>query len=172
MKLLIQLSRSFLWEKSEVSSSDREAFRALSVELQILEGTAETLQSRLNLVGAALTELNIAKMTLEGVEKESPDAPLFVPVGGGSFIKAKLESNERVVVGAGAGVSIERSVGEAKETIGNRLAELEKSRTALQQQFVQIVGRIQDDREKLRDLSVKLSQAGRRASVSETQSRP
>lgn len=155
-----------------MASSDREAFRAISVELQILEGTAETLQGRLNLVNAALTELSIAKMTLDGVEKEGSGAPLFVPIGGGSFIKAKLESNEKVVVGAGAGVSIERTVGEAKETLQNRLTELEKSRMAIQQQFMQVVGRIQEDREKLQDLSVKLSQAGRRASVSETQSRP
>lgn len=151
--------------------SDREAFRSLAVELQILEGTAETLQSRLNLVNAALTELNIARMTLQGVEKETPDAPLFVPVGGGSFIKARLDSNDKVVVGVGAGVSIERSAVEAKETLQNRVSELEKSRTALQQQLVQVVGRIQEDRERLQDLSVKLGQAGRRPGVSEAQGR-
>jgi prefoldin alpha subunit len=143
----------------------------LAVELQILEGTAETLQSRLNLVNAALTELNIARMTLQGVEKETPDAPLFVPVGGGSFIKARLDSNDKVVVGVGAGVSIERSAVEAKETLQNRVSELEKSRTALQQQLVQVVGRIQEDRERLQDLSVKLGQAGRRPGVSEAQGR-
>ena len=154
-----------------MSDGDREAFRSVAVELQILEGTAETLQSRLNLVNAALTELNIARMTLEGVEKETPDAPLFVPVGGGSFIKARLDSNDKVVVGVGAGVSIERSAVEAKETLQNRVSELEKSRTALQQQLVQVVGRIQEDRERLQDLSVKLGQAGRRAGVSEAQGR-
>ncbi len=154
-----------------MSHGDREAFRSVAVELQILEGTAETLQSRLNLVNAALTELNFARMTLEGVEKEAPDAPLFVPVGGGSFIKARLDSIDKVVVGVGAGVSIERSAVEAKETLQNRVSELEKSRTALQQQLVQVVGRIQEDREKLQDLSVKLGQAGRRAGVSEAQGR-
>ena len=154
-----------------MSGSDREAFRALAVELQILEGTAETLQSRLNLVSAALTELNIARMTLEGVEKEAPGAPLFVPVGGGSFIKARLDSNDRVLVGAGAGVSIERSATEAKETLQNRISELEKSRTALQQQLVQVVGKIQEDRERLQDLSVRLGQVGRRSGVSEAQGR-
>lgn len=154
-----------------MSESDREAFRSLAVELQILEGTAETLQSRLNLVNAALTELNIARMTLEGVEKEKTDAPLFVPVGGGSFIKARLDSNDKVVVGVGAGVSVERSAVEAKETLQNRIGELEKSRTAIQQQLVQVVGRIQEDRERLQDLSVKLGQAGRRPGVSEAQGR-
>jgi len=154
-----------------VSSRDREAFRTLAVELQILEGTAETVQARLNLVNAALTELNIARMTLEGVEKETSDASLFVPIGGGSFIKAKLESNNKVIVGAGAGVSIERTSGEAKQTLQNRISEMEKTRTTLQQQLVQVVSRIQEDRDKLQGLSVKLSQAGRRTSVSETESR-
>ena len=155
-----------------MAESDREAFRSVAVELQILEGTAETLQSRLNFVSAALTELNIARMTLEGVEKEAPDAPLFVPIGGGSFIKARLDSNDRVIVGAGAGVSVERSAGEAMETLKNRIVELEKTRTSIQQQLMQVVGRIQEDRERLQDLSARVSQAGRRAGVSEAQGRP
>jgi len=155
-----------------VADSDREAFRSVAVELQILEGTAETLQSRLSFVNAALTELNIARMTLEGVEKETPDAPLFVPIGGGSFIKAKLESNDRVIVGAGAGVSVERSTGEAMETLKNRITELEKTRTSIQQQLMQVVGRVQEDRERLQVLSARVSQAGRKTGVSEAQGRP
>lgn len=155
-----------------MSSSNQETFRRLSVELRILEGTAETLQARLNLVNGALAELTFAKMTLEGVEKETLDAPLFVPIGGGSFIKAKLESADRVIVGAGAGVSIERSMEEAKQTVQNRISELEKTRTSLQQQLVQVVDRIQEDRERLQDLSVRLSQAERRQNVPETERRP
>jgi len=155
-----------------VSSSDQEAFRRLSVELRILEGTAEAMQARLNLVSAALTELNFARMSLEGVEKETPDSSLFVPIGGGSFIRAKLESTDKVIVGAGAGVSIERTMAEAKQTVQNRMNELEKTRMSLQQQLVQVVGRIQEDRDKLQDVSVRLSQAERRANVSETERRP
>jgi prefoldin alpha subunit len=155
-----------------VADSDREAFRSVAVELQILEGTAETLQSRLNFVNAALTELNIARMTLEGVEKEAPDASLFMPIGGGSFIKAKLDSNDKVIVGAGAGVSIERPVAEAKETLKNRVVELEKARGSIQQQLMQIVTKIQEDRERLQFLSARVSQAGRGSGVSEAQGRP
>jgi len=155
-----------------VSSSDQETFRRLAVGLRILEGTAETLQARLNLVNAALTELNFARITLEGVEKEPPDASLFVPIGGGSFVKAKLESADKVIVGAGAGVSIERTMAEAKQTVQNRIGELEKTRISLQQQLVQVVDRIQEDRDKLQDLSVRLGQAERRANVSEVERRP
>lgn len=154
-----------------MSSSDQESFRRLAVELRILEGTADALQARLNLVNAALTELNLARMTLEGLKEESLDASLFVPIGGGSFIKAKLESTDKVIVGAGAGVSIERTMTEAKQTVLNRIGELEKTRVSLQQQLLQVVGRIQEDRDKLQDLSVKLSQAERRANVPKTERR-
>lgn len=151
-----------------MSSEDQETFRRLVVELRILEGTAEALQARLNLVSAALTELTYARMTLEGVEKEQPDASLFVPIGGGSYVKAKLESADKVIVGMGAGVSIEKTMMEAKATVQNRVGELEKTRGSLQQQLVQVVGRIQDDRAKLDDLTAKLSRGERRTDVPET----
>jgi len=148
-----------------VSSSDQEVFRRLAVELRILEGTADTLQARLNLVNAALTELTYARITLEGVEEEKPDASLFVPIGGGSYIKAKLESADKVIVGMGAGVSIERTITEAKQTVQNRISELEKTRVSLQQQLVQVVGKIQEDRDQLQELSTKLSQTERAIDV-------
>jgi len=155
-----------------LSSSDQETFRRLAVELRILEGTADTLESRLNLVNAALTELSIARMTLEGVGKESLDASLFVPIGGGSFIKAKLDSADKVIVGVGAGVSIERTLDEAKQTVQNRMSEMEKTRGSLQQQLVQVVGRIQENRDRLQDLSTRLSRTERGAGVPEAEGRP
>lgn len=151
-----------------MSNEDQETFRRLAVELRILEGTAEAIQARLNLVSAALTELNIARMTLEGVEKETPDAPLFVPIGGGSYVKAKLESTDKVIVGMGAGVSIEKTISEAKGTVQNRIGEFEKTRVSLQQQLVQVVGRIQENRNKLDDLTAKLSRAEKTNDVQET----
>jgi len=150
-----------------VSSEDQETGRRLLVEIRILEGTAEAIQSRLNLVGAALTELNFARFTLEGVEKETPEAPLFVPIGGGSYVKAKLESTDKVIVGMGAGVSIEKTITEAKATVQSRISELEKTRVSLQQQLVQVVGRIQENRNKLEDLTAKLSRAERTTDVPE-----
>jgi len=137
-------------------SSEEETFRRLVVELRILEGTAEALQSRVNLVNAALTELRIASMTLEGLEKEKKNTPLFVPIGGGSYVKAKLESPDEVIVGTGANVAVERTIKEAKENLGNRIDELEKTRTTLGQQFTQVLEKIRDDRARLEEITEKL----------------
>ena len=144
---------------------NEETLRRLIVELRLLEGTANTLQSRLNFVNAILTELNYAKMTLEGLEKEKKNVPLFVPIGGGSYIRAKLESAEKVIVGMGAGVSVEKSLSEAKETVGNRIAQLEKTRRTLQQQLTQVAQKIEEDRAGFQELSEKLREAERKRNV-------
>jgi len=152
-------------------SNEEETFRRLVVELRILEGTAETLQSRANLVNAALAELRIASMTLEGLEKEKKNTPLFVPIGGGSYIKAKLESANEVIVGMGADVAVERTIKEAKENLGNRIAELEKTRTTLGQQFTQVLEKIRDDRAILEEIAAKLREGETTKGVRKTEER-
>jgi len=139
-------------------SSEEETYRRLAVELRLLEGTAEALQSRINLVNAALAELRIASFTLEGIGKEKENSSLFVPIGGGSYIKAKLESADKIIVGMGAGVATERTIKEARGNLESRIGELEKTRNTLQQQLTQAIGRIQDGRSKLQELTVKLSE--------------
>jgi prefoldin alpha subunit len=149
-------------------SSEEETFRRLVVELRILEGTVETLQSRVNLVNAALAEFRVAKMTIEGLENEKKDAPLVVPIGGGSYIKAKLGSAQKMIVGIGANVAVERGIDEAKENLDNRIADLEKTRTTLGQQLNQVIGRIQDGQAKLEKVTAGLREKERPKSVRKT----
>ncbi len=152
-------------------SSEEETFRRLVVELRILEGTANELQSRVNLVNAALTELRVADMTLRGLGKEKKNAQLFVPIGGGSYVKAKLESADKVVVGIGADVTVERTMKVARENLENRMAELEKTRTSLGQQFAQVVGKIREDRTRLEELTAKLREGERAKGVRKAKKR-
>jgi prefoldin alpha subunit len=124
--------------------------------MRFLEQTAEEVQSRINIVNAMITDLNYASMTLEGIEKEKENSELFVPIGANSHIKAKLENPDRIIVGMGAGVSIEKTLPEAKEIMKNRLESLEKTRTSLQQQLAQVADRINEDREKFENLVAEL----------------
>jgi prefoldin alpha subunit len=104
----------------------------------------------------------MAKKTLEGLEKERSGAPLFVPIGGGSYVKAKLGVVDSVVYGVGAGVSIEKTLGEAKEGVENRLSDLEKARQSLEQQFSQVLRKIQEDQDRFQELSADLGKQERR----------
>jgi prefoldin alpha subunit len=133
-------------------SKEEEELRKLSVQLRFLEQTAETLQSRISMLNAAMTDLTYANMTLDGVEKEKKNAEILVPIGGSSYIQVKLANPDKVVVGLGAGVSVEKSLPEAKALLKERLDEVEKSMQAAQQQFVQVAERINVDRNRVESL--------------------
>jgi prefoldin alpha subunit len=141
-----------------LENKGEEELRKLSMELRYLEQTAEAVQQRVNMVNTVIADLTYASMTLEGVEKEKEGSELLVPVGGSSYIKAKLAATDKVIVGMGAGVSVEKTLPEAKELIKNRLADLEKSRMTLQQQFTKVADQINQGREKFNSLVAELRQ--------------
>ena len=153
-------------------SDMEETLRNLSVELRLLEGTANTLQNRVGFVDAALREFRIASETLEGVEKEKEGASFFVPIGGGSFIKAALLSADKVIVGIGAGVSVEKTVAEAKDGLGKRITDFEKTRDSIQQQLSQVIQRLEEDRSRFQELAAKLSEEEKATGVRKAQRGP
>lgn len=129
-----------------------EELRRLSLEMRYLEQTAETLQQRISMVNAAITDLAYANMTLDGIEKEKENAELLVPIGGSAYVKVKLADSNKVIVGMGAGVSVEKTLQEAKTTLKERLDELEKTMNSAQQQFTQVAERINTGRNRLETL--------------------
>jgi prefoldin alpha subunit len=135
-------------EKKKLASNSEEELRKLTVEIRLLEQTAEALQSRANMINAVTTDLSYARMTLEGLEKESEKSELLVPIGGTSYVRARLENPDKIIVGMGAGVSVEKTREEAKEIIKKRLEDLEKTRASIQQQFAKVAEKINLDREK------------------------
>jgi prefoldin alpha subunit len=131
---------------------EEEEIRKLSVELRYFQQSAEALQTRLSMMNAAVTDLTYANATLEGIEKEKENAEMLVPIGGSSYINVKLTNPDKVVVGMGAGVSIEKTLPEAKAIIKERIEELEKTRISAQQQLSQIAERIGQGRTRMETL--------------------
>lgn len=141
-----------------MASKEEEEFRRLTMELRYLEQTADAIQSRVNMVNAVIADLTYSTATLEGLEKEEENADLLVPIGGNSFVKAKLANPDKVIVGVGAGVSLEKTLPEAKEITKKRLDDLNKTRLSLQQQFTQVANKINQDREMLEAIIAKARQ--------------
>jgi prefoldin alpha subunit len=137
-------------------SKEEEEFNRLSIEMRYLEQTAETLQQRMGMINSAITDLTYANMTLEGMEKESEIAEVLVPIGGSAYIKVKLASIDKVIVGMGAGVSVEKTLPDAKAIVKERLDELEKTMSSAQQQFAQVAQRINIGRNQLQSLLAKV----------------
>jgi len=133
-------------------SKEEEELRKLSMEIRYFEQTAEGLQQRLSMMNAAVTDLSYANMTLESIETEKENAEMLVPIGGGNYISVKLANSDKVVVGLGAGVSVEKTLPEAKTIVKERMDELERTRVSVQQQFEQIAERINQDRNRMESM--------------------
>ena len=139
-----------------MASKAEEELRRLSIEIRFLEETAQALQSRINMLNAVIQDLSYANVTLEGLEKNKVGSELLVPIGGSSYIKAKLDDPDKVIVGMGAGVSVEKTSQEAKGIVKKRLEGLGKTRVSLQQRFSQVAQKIDEDRGKFEELAAGL----------------
>jgi prefoldin alpha subunit len=127
-----------------------EELRRLSMEMRYLEQTADALQQRIGMVNAALTDINYANMTLDGIEKEKENSEMLIPIGGSSYVKVKLAETNKVSMGSG--VSVEKTLPDAKATLKERLDELEKTVQSAQQQFSQVAERINSGRSRLESM--------------------
>ncbi|WP_370572748.1 prefoldin subunit alpha [Methanomethylovorans sp.] len=111
--------------------------RNLLMQHREYQRRAEALQQQISMVSLSAQDCQRAITTIEELEKEKADAQTMVPIGSGSFVYAKLEMIDKVVVNVGAGISIEKSVAESKEILQRRKDELdkilEKMNTALAQ---------------------------------------
>ena len=122
------------------------------MQLRYFEQTAENMQQRLSMLNAALSDLTYASMTLENIEQEKENAELLVPIGGSSYLSVKLADANKVVIGLGAGVSVEKTLPEAKIIVKERIEELQKTQVSAQQQLSQIAERINQDRQRMERL--------------------
>src|SRR3972149_4272816 len=110
------------------SPSGDEEMRQLLTEIRLFEGSARVLQSRLDVVSAALSETLTAISTLEGSRGKEDGGDVLIPIGSGSFVKAKLSDPGNIIIGVGAGVCVEKSVEDSIKDLRLRSSDLEKAR--------------------------------------------
>lgn len=127
--------------------------RQLLMDIRLLEGSARVLQSRLDIVTAALSETLTAISTLEGAKGKPGDTETLVPIGSGSFLRTKLSDVEKVIIGVGAGICIEKPIEDSMKDLRLRSSELERARTSVTQQLTQVVAQAEDYRTHINDLA-------------------
>jgi prefoldin alpha subunit len=128
---------------------------SLLVEVQYLENLAQSLQQRISYVEAAVAELQVAMSTVRNLGNEATGAEVLVPIGGGSYVRAKVADVEKLIVGIGADVAVEKNFKESVEGYQARIEELRKVGVSLGQELERVAVSIGKARQELQRLSKK-----------------
>jgi prefoldin alpha subunit len=133
------------------SNTDEEV-RELLTEIRLLEGSARILQSRIDVISAALSETLTAIQTLEGAKGKPEGTELLLPIGSGSFIRSKIANPDAIMIGVGAGIIVEKSVDDSIKDLRLRSSDLDRARTTVNQQLGQVVNQAEDYRARLNEM--------------------
>ena len=134
------------------SDPGEQQVRQLLSDIRLLESSARVLQSRLDIISAALSETLTAVQTLEGSREASEGTESLIPIGSGSFVKARLAEPQKAIIGIGAGVCIEKTTDDSIKELRVRSSELEKARGTITNQLEQVLGQTEAYRGRLSDL--------------------
>lgn len=102
----------------------------------------DILNQQIQLIENGMMEIRSTLAALEAIEKNKVGAELIVPIGSGSFIRANLADNKKVLVGVGADISIEKTTDGAKALLDNRAKGLTKTLEGLQKSAVELTSKI------------------------------
>jgi prefoldin alpha subunit len=140
-------------------TSDEERLNSLVVEVRVLEGTYNELSARQNFLERILVESRAALDAIKGLSEYKPDEVLL-QIGGGALVRSSPPSIDRVLVGVGANVVLEKSRDEATAMLESRVKEIENSIVTLLGQRNQIAERIEADRQLMQAILNRQAQKG------------
>jgi len=103
--------------------NEQELRQAMST-LELFRAQLESIAENQQLIQISLEELGRARETLNQFQKAKEGDELLVPIGGNSFVFAKVATNAKAIVGIGTGISVEKSMDEAIKTMDDRSKEL------------------------------------------------
>lgn len=130
--------------------------RRLIYELQLMQGTADTLQQRLAILQNALADLRVAEESLKGLNETEEGSPILIPMGGGTLINAQLGDTSKVIINIGAEVSIDMPLEDAQKNVADRLEDVEKTSTSVGQQLQQLLAQMEVHRDGINRLSAQI----------------
>lgn len=141
-------------------NSSKEALDPLLVEFSNLRAYADAIRQQLEFVSGVIAEYALSRAALEEVMKREGKGETLIHIGAGNYISAELKDVKTVVVGIGAGVSVEKSINDAISEIDGRVKAAQEQLVALQNQYVQISTRMQQLQGRIDQLYGQLEASG------------
>ena len=90
------------------------------MQLEMGKKQLEAFGKQAEMIESAIVEINSTLETLNSVSKAGDGSDVLMPVGAGSFMRAKLTDTSNVIMGVGGTLSIERKIPAAITSLTSR----------------------------------------------------
>ena len=125
--------------------SEQERLQSLAIELRMLEGYFNEINTRESLLARAVME---SRAALEAIRSfpSNEVSDFLVPIGGGVFIEASAKPPDKLIVNIGANVMVEKTKDSITNFLEERAKEIESAMSNLEVQKAELAKRIDTNR--------------------------
>jgi len=123
------------------ADKQRELQRIL-IEADNYKKQIDSLSAQIQIVENKRMEIDSTIETMDSLKENRIGTEILVPIGSNSFVRTELKDNKKVIVGIGAGISVEKTIDEAKEILKLRSKELENTMNKLQSAVAEIKNKL------------------------------
>jgi prefoldin alpha subunit len=123
-----------------------EQAQQLMYQMQMLENYLTEISRKEESLYGMLREATLATESIKSLG-EKPELITLVPMGMGTFVKAKISSNEKLILNIGAGTAIEKDKGSAVNYLEARIKELEVAIRDTSTQKQQVVANLEQGKQ-------------------------
>ena len=129
------------------------------------EEQAQQLMQQMQMLENYFTELSRKEESLYGMIREATSAiesikslgekqesTTLVPIGMGSFVKAKISGNEKLILNLGAGTAIEKDKNSAINFLESRVKELEVALRDTSAQKQQVIANLEQGKQQINQI--------------------
>ena len=137
--------------------SDEHA-QQLMQQMQMLENYFVELNRKEESLIGIIREAASAIQSIKAIN-EQPESSTLVPMGMGSFVKAKILSTEKLILNLGSGVAVEKDKDSAINYLESRLKEMEVALTDTAAQKQQVMSNLEMGKQEINRLMQQQSQS-------------
>ncbi|MEJ5292375.1 MAG: prefoldin subunit alpha [Candidatus Methanosuratincola sp.] len=145
---------------SSPQPSQKEVLDELLLEFSNLKAYADAVRQQIELTTNILAELVLSKSSLEEIRERGGNGEVLIHVGAGNHIRVQLDSVQSVIVGIGAGFSIEKGISEAIAEMESRIKQAQEQSVRLQDQYSKVSQRLAQVQEQVDSIYAKLEATG------------
>lgn len=115
---------------------DRKDLQEKILAYRILEARLDSLVKQRDLLANKILEIQISLNSIDEISKSNEE--ILFPIGSQAYAFGKVIEKNKLIVEIGAGVALEKNVGEAKEILNRRKKEIESGLGEVQKSVLEI----------------------------------